>query len=575
MHTPGEFFRKESDEYVSGMRALLGEPSPDRGEMRRLARALRGCAQMAREEGVYRGARILEAATRELAEGGLAWDERARGHVGATLDDLWSIIEAGEADAPQAEAVDHIAAIRARWEELGLALEEESFPGAAPPDARASTGPEAPPALREYAAREVRGVLAVVHEGIRALRADGKDREPLKKILLRQRALMGAAGLSALPAVSDPLQIMDEIARLAASQGRSVEGPWLEVFENARAALEEASVPLAAGEVPAGDTPTLERLRTLRERLVEGRAPEAADEEADEEIPVEVVNFFRTEARGRLEKLRKMADDMEGKPEAESDLRLQLREALTGLAQTAGTFGFVAVSREIDRAAARVGEIQAADAKVLVATLEGAIEAALARTEAGAPRATGMPAVPNLEGPVGTASAGAGPATQAATPAARQPTPAPEKPAPKAPAPAAPEQAPEPPRPAPGPPPASHEAPPAPPPAPERSGQAPASPFAPAPEPSSFFRPGSEESGAPSAAGPSTAGTGGAGGAGAAAGTTEPEPPHVPLQDLCYSGESALRRALALRSELEQALAQGRAQELLDEVFDLIRLGTT
>lgn len=515
MSTAREFFRKESDEYVSGLRTLLEDTPPDTGEMRRLARALRGCAQMAREDGVYRGARIFEAATRELAEGRLAWDERARGHVGATLDDLWSLVESGEADVPEAQAVERIAAIRGRWQELGIAVEDAGIPGAAPDDARAATVAEAPPALRDYAAREVEGILEVMNEAIRDLRQDGLDREPLKRILLRQRALLGAAGLPALSAVSDPLQIMDETARLAASQNRPVEGPWLEVFEQARAALSEAAESLAAGAVPPDGTPTLERLRALREQLVEGRAAEPGDaEEEAEEIPVEVVNFFRTEARARLEKLRKTAEEMESRPEAEGELSEQLREGLAGLAQTAGTFGFVPVSREIERAAARIGEIRPGDAKVLVATLEGAVEAALSRSGEDAPSEEALPPLPSAP----AASAPETPSDEAAGPGESsffrplaQPT--------------------------------SQE------PAPEQPGRAIPAAAAPA----------GGEAAAPEAEDPAA----------------QPKGPLVPLEDLCYSGEAALRRALELRPALEKALAEGRPpQDLLDEIFDLIRLGT-
>lgn len=48
------------------------------------------------------------------------------------------------------------------------------------------------------------------------------------------------------------------------------------------------------------------------------------------------------------------------------------------------------------------------------------------------------------------------------------------------------------------------------------------------------------------------------------------------VAELEYRGERALERALELRSELERALEEGRSsQGILDELFDLVRLGMT
>jgi chemotaxis protein histidine kinase CheA len=48
----------------------------------------------------------------------------------------------------------------------------------------------------------------------------------------------------------------------------------------------------------------------------------------------------------------------------------------------------------------------------------------------------------------------------------------------------------------------------------------------------------------------------------------------VPIEQLCFSGERALRRALELRSQLDQLADQnGVSRESMDELFDLIRLG--
>ncbi|HUH12835.1 MAG TPA: hypothetical protein VMK65_06975 [Longimicrobiales bacterium] len=522
MPSTRDFFLKESDEYVGGLRELTGPDAPtDGAELRRLARALRGCAQMAREDSVFRGARILEAAAHAVAEGRLAWDEDARGRLGQTLDDLWALIEEGEADAAEAAAVKRLTDIRARWQEAGVEVAEE--PAADAPRAAEASSPEPPAALREYAAREVVGILEAVNQAIQQLRADPRDRDALRSILLRQRALMGAAGLAGLPAVSDPLHVMDETARLAASQDRAVEGQWLEVFELARAALEEAAEPLGQGSVPPTDTPTLERLRVLRQRLVEGRGGQDPDGEMEEEIPVEVVNFFRTEARTRLEKLRRVAADLEAEGGEGEQLRPQLEEALTALAHTAGTFGFVAVGREVERAAERVASLPAGDAGVLIAALEGAIEAALERGGA-VPSASSATlaelGLSNLAGEATRAGEGGADGERASAGAGAQGA----------------ERAPSGEAAGPGGPDRRAETVPEPPPATA------------APAASSFFTPSEAEA--------------------------EADLPLIPIEELCYSGEAALQRALDLRTDIERVLDQGApAGPLLDEVFDLIRLG--
>jgi hypothetical protein len=55
----------------------------------------------------------------------------------------------------------------------------------------------------------------------------------------------------------------------------------------------------------------------------------------------------------------------------------------------------------------------------------------------------------------------------------------------------------------------------------------------------------------------------------------EPEP--VSITSLCYAGKHALDRALSLRDQVNQLVAAGApagaVQELLEEVFDLVRLG--
>jgi hypothetical protein len=59
-----------------------------------------------------------------------------------------------------------------------------------------------------------------------------------------------------------------------------------------------------------------------------------------------------------------------------------------------------------------------------------------------------------------------------------------------------------------------------------------------------------------------------------------PPPPAelTPIENLCYSGRAALERALGLRGQVRELIAAGApaevVEELLEEVFDLVRLGS-
>jgi hypothetical protein len=48
----------------------------------------------------------------------------------------------------------------------------------------------------------------------------------------------------------------------------------------------------------------------------------------------------------------------------------------------------------------------------------------------------------------------------------------------------------------------------------------------------------------------------------------------VPIEQLQYSGEKALRRALELKPALDRLASDAAARAAIDEVFDLIRLGS-
>src|SRR5258708_16593131 len=71
----GDFFALEAGEYLDRLDALLQTPAPPAPEeLVRLARALRGSALMASQQGIARAAMGFEALARGIREGRRPWD---------------------------------------------------------------------------------------------------------------------------------------------------------------------------------------------------------------------------------------------------------------------------------------------------------------------------------------------------------------------------------------------------------------------------------------------------------------------------------------------------------------------
>jgi len=256
MPTVRDFFTGEAAEYLERLDriadgldggAVLGP------EMLRISRALRGAAQMAREDAFARVVTAMEGAARALADGRVHWTPDLGGRVRATLKDLRVMMSEGpEGTANRANAA------AARFAGIG--------PAGSAADGSAAQGAER--AFREFAARESAGVLVAVQAALQGVGADPRDREPLKVVLRRQRALMGAARLPTIPILAETLTAIDEVTRMVARLDVPVAGEWLEAYNAARDVLEAAAAALEQGAEPLPGA-ALARLRTLRQQLVD------------------------------------------------------------------------------------------------------------------------------------------------------------------------------------------------------------------------------------------------------------------------------------------------------------------
>jgi chemotaxis protein histidine kinase CheA len=274
MATLSEYFDTEARDWLVEIdRALSRRPAPDPAELLRAARALRGTAQMAREERVFGAAGALEAAARALASSAVGWGDEFAGRAQQTLDDLRALV----ARQDDEESLDsRVVQTVTRWSEMGVRI---AGPIATAADSAAGAGAAAE--FREFAAREVSAIADALDSGVQQLAAEPMDREPLRMILRRQRALLGSARLDDIPVVAEILRAVEDLTRVIAKLDVGVKQEWLDIYRVAREGLKATVEPLYRNEDPE-PSHALSRLRHMREELLErygaGEAVSAAHE---------------------------------------------------------------------------------------------------------------------------------------------------------------------------------------------------------------------------------------------------------------------------------------------------------
>ncbi|MGQ0814242.1 MAG: hypothetical protein ACT4O1_07220 [Gemmatimonadota bacterium] len=318
MPTLREFFTNEAADVLAQLGKLvqrLDSGSPDHAELQRHSRALRGSAQMAREDRVYRAAVGLEAAARQVANGALAWGEDLSSRMRRTLEDIDALVQGGDAD----DAADNrVRRTLERWREVGVPLPDED----AAAQQSAGQVSEASKQFRQFAAHEVAGIIAEMEISLETLAADPRNRDPLKAILRRERALLGAARLDEITVVGEALRATEDMTRVIAKLNVPVKEEWLAVFRAAREALKAALEPLQKGEIPT-PTPALSKLRVMRQELLErfgeaaaqspatATAP-AAVPDAEGVIPIEQLQYSGANALRRALELRPQIEQLAG-----------------------------------------------------------------------------------------------------------------------------------------------------------------------------------------------------------------------------------------------------------------------
>lgn len=260
MVTLGEYFEAEARDQLAELdRRMHRMPVPDTAALHRAVRALRGAARIAREDRIHRAAAIFEAALKAVSAGSLAWTDDIAGRARATIDDLNALLERGGGEDHLESRVDQTIQ---RWSSIGVQL-----PPAGNRERVAGETASAAREFREFAAREVASIAEALDAALEQLAESPMDREPLRTILLRQRALLGAARLDELPVVAEILRAVEDLTAVIGRLDIAVKREWLDVFRIARDGLRSAVPPLQ-GEQDPPMTHSLSRLRHMREELL-------------------------------------------------------------------------------------------------------------------------------------------------------------------------------------------------------------------------------------------------------------------------------------------------------------------
>lgn len=112
-----EYFTQEAGEYLDQLARLLREEgAPDPQALLRLARGVRGSAQMAGAETIAAVAERLEDAARSVASNVVVWSEEVRGLAADTVRDIQILIRALNRWGPDEEA--RVRSAMDRWHEL-------------------------------------------------------------------------------------------------------------------------------------------------------------------------------------------------------------------------------------------------------------------------------------------------------------------------------------------------------------------------------------------------------------------------------------------------------------------------
>ncbi|HSU15242.1 Hpt domain-containing protein [Longimicrobium sp.] len=366
-----EYFAREAGEYLDRLDALLArDGAPDPVEFFRLARGVRGSAQIAGADAVARVAEGMEDAARALRDGALAWSFDVRRRVQDTASDLRALVSAyGNWGADEERRAGEAAA---RWEGSGTGRR------------RADAGPR--DQLHDFLRREIDGVVGELDRALAELQAQPAGREPLRAVLRRMRPVRGVAGMDTLSPVLELLEGVEDAAHEVLSRTTPIQSREVALLTAARDGLRAAGRALESGG-DVGAMPELERFREARERLegsgdggdagvvpvaslffddagphvVSSPMAPAPGAEGAGTLASDVEGFLRIEATGFLDRAEGLVASLNARPGRFARIARDLADLARGVGELAVTYGMTAISAAADDAAARIGRAGTAD----------------------------------------------------------------------------------------------------------------------------------------------------------------------------------------------------------------------
>ncbi len=207
-----EFFAMEAGGYLDRLDTLVSGPvGPDRDELVRLTRALRGSALMANQQPIGGVAAALEGVARAVKEERIEWEEATRQTVIRTIDGLKILIRSvsnwGDAESNKARQI--AAELTAA---SGLPVSEPSVPS----EPTVDTG------TRAFVAREGASVASVLDQSAKAVQREGPAESQIETVIKSMEPLRGLADLSEL----SPLpEFLDGVERALAMAAKGVDQP--------------------------------------------------------------------------------------------------------------------------------------------------------------------------------------------------------------------------------------------------------------------------------------------------------------------------------------------------------------
>jgi len=201
-----DFFTMEATEYLERLDGLVSHPdAPNGEELQRLTRALRGAALMANQQPIAATAGSFEHFARAVREGRTVWDEGTRQLAIRAIDDLKVFVR-------RAREWSDAETMRAR--ELAATLERAGGRAPAPP--RVSAAVTADAGTRAFVAREGAALASTLARVAEAVKHNPAVTDPVEGLLHQMQPLRGLATLTEYPPLPDLLEGIDRAAALAA-----------------------------------------------------------------------------------------------------------------------------------------------------------------------------------------------------------------------------------------------------------------------------------------------------------------------------------------------------------------------